>query len=158
MPLDGFLQLDADLRIRRNPLRVLAAFCCSRYSSQSIPRALRKGVFPFHRRDETDFATGGGDMKIPFMVVCLLAVNLAGLTVHAFAADAGRVNLVKPLVPVAPVETVEDEEEFLVCQKGFVMQEECAPLREPSNINCSTIMILPTIAPVPRCSSSATGT
>ncbi|GLI38608.1 hypothetical protein KI811_09840 [Geobacter hydrogenophilus] len=63
-------------------------------------------------------------MKIPFAVLCLFAVSISVLPMHASAAERGVVNLVKPLQPQPPIDAVENEVDDMVCEQGFVMQED----------------------------------
>lgn len=68
-------------------------------------------------------------MRIPFTLVCLLAVGLWGPATRASAAGAGVVNFVKPVVPPSARDATDDGKGNPLCGDGLVLQKNgrCCP-------------------------------
>jgi hypothetical protein len=68
-------------------------------------------------------------MKVSFRMIGLFAVTLSVLAAHASAAGTGVANLVKPIAPPAPLETIVDDTGKRRCGDGLVLQKDgrCCP-------------------------------
>lgn len=68
-------------------------------------------------------------MKIHVKAIFLTTVVWCALVLHSYAADAGTVNLVKPVAPPLAVEAVKDAKGGLTCEDGLVLQKNghCCP-------------------------------